>query len=148
MVAVVMLTMIWLYGDDFDTYNYTVIGMHYVCMNVCKIFSDYIDIICLTFIYVCLLIFHRRIKTKQLDIESREVLARNKIYDDDIKGREKIKIEKAKLNALLLKKERTLSYNFRRIREKLEQGIRKQLGEVKEQFGRLLVHQEVCYDDN
>jgi len=95
-------------------------------------------------ILLCLL-YNRRIKTKQIDIESREILARNKIYNDDILEREKIRIEKEKLNSESLKKEKMLSYNFRRIREKIEDGIRKQLGEVREQFGRLLVHQEVSY---
>jgi hypothetical protein len=42
-----------------------------------------------------------------------------------------------------LKKQKTLAQDFRKMREDLEQGIKRQQGAIKENFGRLLIHEEV-----
>lgn len=84
-----------------------------------------------------------RIRWKEDDMLHREEDARVRLEQQEDAARRRLEIQKGKVAVLALDRERALAKEFRRTREKLEAGIRRQQAAVKERFGSLLVHEEV-----
>lgn len=85
----------------------------------------------------------KEIKLKELDVVWRENLARERIkkIEKDIKMANNA--EKEKMYIYLMEKEKKLARDFRRLREELEKGIKRQEAAVFENFGKLLIHEDV-----
>lgn len=83
------------------------------------------------------------VKTLQTDVIWREDLARRRVKEMEKKARQNLFIEKNKIVDTALEKEKEMSVQFRKAREDLESGIRRQVGAVKEHFGSILVHRDV-----
>jgi hypothetical protein len=83
------------------------------------------------------------VKRFKSDTIWRENLARKRIEALDLEQREKMKIERQKVMQLALRKESVINREFRKAREELEIGIRRQEAAVKEHFGKVLVFNEV-----
>jgi hypothetical protein len=86
------------------------------------------------------------VKKLQTDIIWREDLARNRVKDLEEKSRKRMEIERTKMIKSALDRESSMANQFRRAREELEEGIRRQEAALKEHFGRSLVHNEVSHD--
>jgi len=85
----------------------------------------------------------QKLRDREKDIDYRETAAKDAVQSKEQEARKRLDAEKSKVAALALKKEKTLAQDFRKMREELEGGIKRQQGAVKEHFGKLLVHQEV-----
>ncbi len=85
----------------------------------------------------------QKLRDREKDIDYRETAAKDSVQSKEQEARKRLDAEKSKVAALALKKEKTLAQDFRKMREELEGGIKRQQGAVKEHFGKLLVHQEV-----
>lgn len=83
------------------------------------------------------------IKKLQTDVIWREDLARKRVIEMENVTKERILIEKSKMIKSALDREKNMGQQFRKAREELEEGIRRQEAAVKEHFGRVLVHNEV-----
>lgn len=83
------------------------------------------------------------IKKLQTDVIWREDLARKRVIELEAQTKQRIQIEKTKMVKSALDRERNMGQQFRKAREELEEGIRRQEAAVKEHFGRMLVHNEV-----
>ncbi len=83
------------------------------------------------------------IKRKEVDVIWREHLARDRLAGLEAESRRKIEAEREKLVELSKEKEALLGRDFRKVREELEVGLRRQQGAVKENFGQVLAHEEV-----
>jgi hypothetical protein len=79
----------------------------------------------------------------QTDVIWREDLARKRILDLDEKTRREIRIEKQKMYELALDREKNMGNQFRRAREELEEGIKRQEAAIKEHFGRVITRNDV-----
>ncbi|RYG99467.1 hypothetical protein EON65_50255 [archaeon] len=82
------------------------------------------------------------IKKAHIDVIHREHLGRNRVQKLEQKVRDKQRKEREKLIQLAREKESQIALQFRKAREDLEAGIRRQHGSVKEDFGSLLIHEE------
>ena len=89
------------------------------------------------------LLMLEKLRKKEEDINYREETAKKTLQKKELETRKRLDIEKGKVAALGLNKEKKLSKEFRIMREYLEEGIKRQQGAIKENFGRLLVHEEV-----
>jgi hypothetical protein len=85
------------------------------------------------------------VKKTQIDVIFRENLARKRIKEMETKTKEQLLIEKTKIAQLALEKEKKIGQKFRKAREDLESGISRQLGAVREHFGKLTIHRDVSY---
>ena len=81
-------------------------------------------------------------KKLQTDVIWREDLARKRVKEMEKKARTNLLVEKAKVVKLTMEKERDLSLKFRKAREDLEEGIKRQEGAVKENFGTITIHRD------
>lgn len=81
-------------------------------------------------------------KKLQTDVIWREDLARKRVKEMEKKARTNLLVEKAKVVKLTMEKERDLSLKFRKAREDLEEGIKRQEGAVKENFGAITIHRD------
>lgn len=95
----------------------------------------------------------QKLRDREKDIDYRETAAKDAVQSKEQEARKRLDAEKSKVASLALRKEKTLAQNFRKMREELEAGIKRQQGAVKEHFGKLLVHEEVttkqpCYSSN
>lgn len=92
------------------------------------------------------LLEHRRaldnIKNSQVDVIWREHLARKRVMAMESSVKTNQLKEREKIVKLAMEKEQALGRDFRRAREELEAGIRRQQAAVKEDFGSLLIHEE------
>lgn len=88
------------------------------------------------------LIMLEKLRQREEDIDFRETTAREALKVKEQEARRRLDAEKQKVASLALKKQRALAQDFRKMREDLEQGIKKQHGAIKENFGRLLIHEE------
>ena len=84
-----------------------------------------------------------RILQKEADVAYREEDARERLKEREAEARHRLAVEKQKVAAMALEKERALGKDFRRVREKLEAGVKRQQGAIDEKFGHMLVHEEV-----
>ena len=84
------------------------------------------------------------IKKLHTDVVWREDLARKRVLELEQKTKQRIQFERTKMIQSALSREKNLGQQFRRAREELEEGIRRQEAAVKEHFGRVLTHNEVC----
>jgi hypothetical protein len=89
------------------------------------------------------LIMLDKLRKREEDIDYRETAARDALMAQEAEARRRLDAEKQKVAHLALKKQKTLAQDFRKMREDLEQGIKRQQGAIKENFGRLLIHEEV-----
>ena len=64
------------------------------------------------------------------------LLAHQEIKNIEKESLFKIKNEREKLKIEILEKENKLSNEFKKVREKLEDGIKRQMGAVRESFGK------------
>lgn len=80
----------------------------------------------------------RRIK-EEAELVWREHGARSRIRDLEAEMWRKIQLEKRKLAEIASEREQLLSWQFRRAREVLEDGLVKQSGEIQERYGRVAV---------
>ena len=83
------------------------------------------------------------IKKLHTDVIWREDLARKRVNELEQSTKQRINIERTKMVKAALEREKNLGQQFRKAREELEEGIRRQEAAVKEHFGRVLVHNEV-----
>jgi hypothetical protein len=86
------------------------------------------------------------LKKLHMDVIWREDLARKRVLELEDKTKRQITIEKKKMYDIALEREKMMGNQFRRAREELEEGIRRQEGAIKEHFGRILTHNEVRND--
>jgi len=84
-----------------------------------------------------------QMKQKEADIIWREHLARVRVNEMELEARARINVEKEKSSNIWLDKTRELGIEFRKVRETLESGLKKQHAAVVETYGNLLVHEEV-----
>ena len=91
------------------------------------------------------LIMLEKLRKREEDIDFRENTARDALRTKEQEARQRLDAEKQKAASLALRKQKKLSEDFRKMREDLEMGIKKQHGAIKENFGRLLVHEEVRF---
>lgn len=77
------------------------------------------------------------IKKKELDVIWRENLARERVKTLEKESLHKIKNEREKLKLETLEKANKLSNEFKKVREQLEAGIKRQMGAVRESFGKI-----------
>ena len=84
-----------------------------------------------------------KLKKKEEDVKYREEHAKDDLKEREQEARRRLDAEKQKVASLALRKQRNLTQDFKRIREELEAGVKRQQGTVKEHFGKLLIHEEV-----
>jgi hypothetical protein len=89
------------------------------------------------------LIMLDKLRKREEDIDFRENTAREKLRVKEQEARKRLDAEKQKAASLALRKQKNLAQDFRKMREQLEEGVKKQQGAIKENFGKLLVHEEV-----
>jgi hypothetical protein len=89
------------------------------------------------------LIMLDKLRKREEDIDFRENTAREALRAKEQEARKRLDAEKQKVASLALRKQKNLAQDFRKMREKLEEGVKKQQGAIKENFGKLLVHEEV-----
>lgn len=87
----------------------------------------------------------QKLRDREKDIDHREISAKDAVQAKEQEARRRLDAEKQKAAALALKKQRNLAQDFRKMREELEVGIKRQQGAVKEHFGKMLVHEEVTF---
>jgi hypothetical protein len=83
------------------------------------------------------------IKRKEVDVIWREHLARERLTTLEEEARTRIDSERDKLVELSRQRDVLLGKDFRKMREELEAGLRRQQGAVKENFGQMVTHEEV-----
>lgn len=83
------------------------------------------------------------LKNHEADIIWREHAAQERIRLMESAARHRTVVEKQKIAKEKLRKEKEIGQQFRRVREKLDAGIKKQHAAVKETYGHLQFHQEV-----
>jgi hypothetical protein len=82
------------------------------------------------------------VKKLQTDIIWREDLGRKRVLELETKAKNKIRVERTKTIESALEREKKMGEQFRKAREELEEGIRRQEAAVREHFGKVLVHNE------
>jgi hypothetical protein len=85
-----------------------------------------------------------KIRKKELDMQSREETAKDNLMEREALARARLDAEKQKIASMAMQRQRNLAQDFRKVREELEAGIKRQEGTMKEHFGKLLIHEEVC----
>ncbi len=83
------------------------------------------------------------IKRKEVDVIWREHLARERLIALEVESRTRIDTERDKLVELARQRDVLLGKDFRKVREELEAGLRRQQGAVRESFGQMVAHEEV-----
>jgi hypothetical protein len=89
------------------------------------------------------LIMLEKLRKREEDIDYREMSAKDAVQAKEREARRRLDAEKQKVASLSLKKQKNLAQDFKKMREELEVGIKRQQGAVKEHFGKMLVHEEV-----
>eukprot|EP01038_Epipyxis_sp_PR26KG_P005003 gene5003-6988_t len=82
------------------------------------------------------------IKRKEADVIWREHIGRERVMKLESEVKAKSEIERQKISEDWLDRELRLGEEFRKVREKLEDGIRQQQAAISESYGQVLIHEE------
>jgi hypothetical protein len=83
------------------------------------------------------------VKKLKIDTVWRENLARKRIEEMEKEARDRLNSERKKMMELAMRKETAIGREFRKAREELEAGIQRQQAAVKENFGKILIYNDV-----
>ncbi len=85
--------------------------------------------------------FLNEIKSKESELLYKENQTMNRVITMEQKARQRMRIEKEKVNEYTIDNEKKISRQFKRARESLENSIKRQYSKIREYFGELLIGQ-------